>query len=91
MGGGPGAQPRTFPLQGGALFSAQAAVLASYLAHREGGRFVGALLEAQMRGAPVAPVIAGAKAIPATLAQLDPEWRRWLAYEGRSGGAARAR
>ncbi len=82
---------RTFPLQGGALFSAEAAVLASYLSQREGGRFVGMLVEAQMRGEPIEPVIGGAHAIPSTLAQLDPEWRRWLAYEGRSGGAARSR
>ncbi len=75
---------RVFQLRGAALFTAQAVEFANYLSWREGSRFVGTLLDAQITGAPIEPVFAGARAIPTTLAELDPEWRRWMSYEGRS-------
>lgn len=83
-GGGGASRARFFALRGGALFAAEATVFANYLAWREGARFVGAALDAQMSGASVDSVFAKAQAIPTTIPQLDAEWRRWMSYEARN-------
>jgi hypothetical protein len=92
VGGRGGAYPgresaRAQPaLQGGALFEAQSALLARYLVTREGYPFLGALVDAQVRGTPVGDVLRTAKMIPYDLERVDDEWRRWLADRaGRPG------
>jgi hypothetical protein len=86
MGGGRGApggqRPGGGALQGGALFSAEAVALGGYLASREGAPFVGALLDAQMQGRPVASVLSSAKVLPGDIARLEDQWRHWLAWQG---------
>jgi hypothetical protein len=85
-GGRPGTRAvRPMPaLQGGALFVAQAMVFGHYLQAREGDRFIGALVDAQMQGQPVASVLASARMVPGDVQRLDEEWRHWLDYQSRN-------
>jgi hypothetical protein len=80
---GGGASRPTPALQGGALFVAEAASFAHYLAGREGYEFVGAIADAQIRGKPASDVIATAKNAPADVYKMDDEWRRWLSYRAK--------
>ena len=84
--GARGGSARPMPgLQGGALFVAEAASFARYLAGRESYGFVGAIADAQILGKPATDVIATAKNAPADLAQMEDEWHRWLSYRAKGG------
>jgi hypothetical protein len=66
------------PLQGGALFAAQALIVGRYLIIREGPSFVGALVDAQLQSKDVNRVFANAQMVPTDLERVDMEFRRWL-------------
>lgn len=66
------------PLQGGALFAAQALIFGRYLTIREGPLFVGALVDAQLQAKDVNRVFANAQMVPTDLERVDIEFRRWL-------------
>jgi uncharacterized membrane protein YgcG len=80
MGGGGSERQgeRAMPaLEGGALFDAEAVVLGRYLVSREGYDFIGALVDAQILGKPVADVLAERRTLDLT--QMETDWHRWLA------------
>jgi hypothetical protein len=80
MGGPPTARPTV--LQGAALFNAQAMVLGSYLATRESPAFLGAIVNAQIKGEPIDEVLTSATRILARdMERLELDWRRWLEVE----------
>jgi len=83
MSGGRGDSRPTPALQGGALFVAEAASFARYLAGRESYEFVGAIADAQIRGKAANDVIATARNAPADVDKMDDEWRRWLSYRAK--------
>ena len=61
------------------LYDAEATVLGRYLITREGAPFIGQLVDAGIRAKPAAAVLAAGASGPRTLAQLDADWRAWLA------------
>jgi hypothetical protein len=74
-------------LGGSALFDAQALVVGRYLVARQGAPLIGQLVDAQLRGKPVADVLAAQAAGPKDIESLDADWREWLRqYAATPGG-----
>lgn len=73
-----GAQ-RAMPLRGALLFDAQATVLGRYLMTREGAPLIGQMVDARIMAKPLDALLASQPAGPKTFAQLDADWRGWLA------------
>jgi hypothetical protein len=67
-------------LQGGALFMAQAAALGRYVSVRHGSDVLGAIIDAQIASRAVEEVLAAHRI--ASLAELERDWRGWLADLG---------
>jgi hypothetical protein len=70
-------------LHGATLFTVQSTVLSHYLASREGARFVGAIIDAEIQEKPVLGVLGTAKMVPGDFAGLETQWRHWLDYQAK--------
>ena len=83
-GGSRGGAQAVVVLRGAALFEAEATVLGHYLVVRQGAPLVGQLVDANIRGLAVDSVLAQQPRGPKSVAQLDADWRQWLAARAES-------
>ncbi len=72
-----GEEDHAAPLQGAALFDAEAAAAARYFVARGGDKLVGAVADAQMRGDALDQVFE--KQLSMTTAQVEADWLAWVA------------
>ncbi|MDE3217407.1 MAG: hypothetical protein KGO03_13440, partial [Gemmatimonadota bacterium] len=83
-GGDSGNRRQALPLRGAMLYDAEAVVLGHYLATREGAPLIGQMVDTAIAGRPIAPILAAQPRGPKTFAELDADWRQWLAARAES-------